>query len=308
VSVTIPSAGDETIPGSEWESASGQLSRIRETDRGEARQSQPLILKGADQALLHREAMRLAAVLNCGEAEPSRRPCGVCIPCRQIGAGSFPHLIILSPFGPANQIQIGQIRDLQRRLMSKAAEGQYKVAVLTDADRMNEVSQNCLLKTLEEPPDHTRILLLTGKPEELLPTVRSRCRMLAIRDEAAVPSAADRDLVLDVLSAIEDFGYGAVFEKAAFVVGSRKKKFPDFFGALEYLLRGSMIDGLCHPAGPGGDDGVRFATGANLPEALRRVWRAGYLYERNVNALLILEDLFLAFMRLGVRAPREAKL
>jgi len=268
---------------------------------GEPGQCQPLILKGADQSLLFGEATRLAATLNCSEAEPSRRPCGVCASCRQITAGSFPYMIVLAPTGASNMIQIGQIRDLQQRLARKAAEGLYKVAVITDVDRMHEASQNCLLKTLEEPPERTQILLLTGKPDDLLATVRSRCRLQAVRDEPVVPDRADMDLAIDVLSAIRASGYRGVLEKAAFVEGSRKKKLPDFFGALEFALRKGLIESLCRPSGTDTDDETLIASGDSLLDALRRVWRAGYLYERNVNALLILEDLFLAFMHLGIR-------
>lgn len=250
------------------------------------------------------EARRRAASLNCLDGDPAARPCGLCEHCRQIGAGTYPYWFPIAPQGAANLIQIGQIRELQAKLLHKAGEGQWKVAVLSDAHRMREESQNCLLKTLEEPPDQTLLILLTGSPQDLLPTVRSRCRILDVRDERQAPEQREQELVLDILWAIQDQGYRGVFEKAAQVESSRKKKLPEFFGAMEHLFRNGLIASLCPDTGALSGKpraGGLTASGAVFIQALNQVWRAGYLLERNVNALLVLENLFLNIRKLDIR-------
>ena len=262
------------------------------------RHSHSLILKGSDRDSLYREARRLASALICSEGEPADRPCGACAGCRKIALNTYPYWFEIIPQGAANQIRISQIRDLQSMLISKAGEGQAKVAVLADAHRMREESQNCLLKTLEEPPPDTLLLLLTGKPHELLPTVRSRCQVIRIRDNEAAPDTTEQELVLDVLQAIRSQGYHGVFEKAAFVDGSRKKAVPVFLNAMEHVLRESMVRAMRGPE-------ASRAPAGDFIGALEQVWRAGYLLERNVNALLVLENLFIQIKKLNLTTLRE---
>jgi hypothetical protein len=267
--------------------------------------SHALILKGSNPQVLFEEAQGLAAFLNCLEPAPDRRPCGVCAHCRQIGAAVFPYWFTIAPQGAARSIQIRQIRELRAQLLGKAGPGQVKVAALLEAHRMREESQNCLLKTLEEPPEDTVLLLLTDKPQDLLPTIRSRCQVMDFGTAAPPPALTELELALDVVGALGAQGYRAVFDKAAFVDGSRKKRLPEFFAALEFLLRGSLLAQLRPEAGAGdlaaGLPGRLAADSRSLLEALDQVWQAGYLLERNVNSLLILENLFLRLKRLDIR-------
>ena len=252
-----------------------------------------MILKGNDPSFLLREAGRIAASLNCLEQQPEKRPCRLCENCRRIDEGQFPGYIVIAPVGAANFIRIGQIRALLSDLIHKVGEGQTRVAVFVEADRMNEESQNCLLKTLEEPPENTLLLLLTGRPQDLLPTVRSRCRTLEFSNENLIPAQVELDLALEVFKAIRTDGYCGLFEKAALVNGCRKKRLPAFFAALEYVLRCGLIDCLCGSAGD--------ADAKKLIEGLEHVWQAGYLLERNLNALLLLEHLFLQLKKTDIR-------
>jgi len=255
------------------------------------------MITGHDPDRLLREARHIAETLNCLDADPWRRPCGACAPCRQFAAGAFPYWFLLMPEGASNIIKIKQIRELQSMLATKAGEGRVKTAVLIDAHRMREDSQNCFLKTLEEPPEDTVLMLLTNRPQDLLPTVRSRCRMLDVRDNAQIPDKKDLELAGDILQAMHHQGFVAVFEKAAFVNASRKQGVKDFFGAMEYLLRNILIESLCPPAG-----GPLANRAKRTLAALEQVWRAGYLLERNVNSLLVIENLFLKLYRLEISA------
>ncbi|MEO0391812.1 MAG: DNA polymerase III subunit delta' [Pseudomonadota bacterium] len=78
------------------------------------------------------------------------------------------------------EIPVDQIRRIIPFMQSTAAEGGWRVVIVDGADTMNRSAQNALLKGLEEPPNHTLLLLLADRPERLLPTVKSRCRQLVL--------------------------------------------------------------------------------------------------------------------------------
>jgi DNA polymerase III subunit delta' len=138
-------------------------------------------------------ALDLAAGLLCGDADPATRPDGTCRACRLVSHGTHPDVHRLGPEGPGRQVVIGGpgkprgIRDLIGELALLPVEGGARVAVIEAAHRMNEDAQAALLKTLEEPPARTTIILCADAEEPLLPTIRSRCARLrlgpvAVRD------------------------------------------------------------------------------------------------------------------------------
>lgn len=82
------------------------------------------------------------------------------------------------PFERARSIRIAQIREMQRRLTVRPTLGSRRVVIINPADDMERATSNALLKSLEEPPEGTFFLLVTHRPSRLLPTIRSRCRVL----------------------------------------------------------------------------------------------------------------------------------
>lgn len=76
---------------------------------------------------------------------------------------------------PSREIRVEQVRALQDRLAFRALESDRKVAIVASAEKMNVAAQNAFLKTLEEPPSGTVIVLVAASPDRLLPTIRSRC-------------------------------------------------------------------------------------------------------------------------------------
>ena len=82
------------------------------------------------------------------------------------------------PFEKARNIKVAQIREMQRRLTTRPTLGDRRAIVIDPADDMETASANALLKSLEEPPEGTTMILVTHRPARLLPTIRSRCRML----------------------------------------------------------------------------------------------------------------------------------
>jgi DNA polymerase-3 subunit delta' len=136
----------------------------------------------------------IAQRVNCNDA--SRAPCGECQSCKWIAAGQHPDVTPLSPEGESAQILIQAVRDLAADLALTAHGRGYKVAIVWPAEAMNVFAANALLKTLEEPPARTVVLLVTSQPSRLLPTLRSRCSRLRLtgpsRREAAEYLASAR--------------------------------------------------------------------------------------------------------------------
>ncbi len=134
-------------------------------------------------------AVGLAQALTCPD-----KPfvgCGECSSCQRIIKRNHPDVTTLMPedemvqrglagrsdfdHTPSRDIRIEQVRKLQERLAFRALESKYKVALIMTAHAMNQNAQNALLKTLEEPPKDTVLVLVSSAPDKLLPTIRSRC-------------------------------------------------------------------------------------------------------------------------------------
>jgi DNA polymerase-3 subunit delta' len=115
----------------------------------------------------------IAQLVNC--REPKRAPCGECQQCRWIAADQHPDVTRLSPEEDSQYIKIEQVRALIDEMALTAHGSGYKVAILAPAHSLYPHAAQALLKTLEEPPARTLLLLVTSQPSRLLPTVRSRC-------------------------------------------------------------------------------------------------------------------------------------
>lgn len=122
-------------------------------------------------------ALSLIQVLFCIQPVGGNA-CGSCPSCRKLATGNHPDLQLLSPLPDKRDISIEQIRELQQVLSLRPYEANRKACLIEPADRMNEKSANALLKTLEEPPGHAIIILLTTQADLLLATIRSRCQHL----------------------------------------------------------------------------------------------------------------------------------
>ncbi|MCZ6677898.1 MAG: DNA polymerase III subunit delta' [Candidatus Poribacteria bacterium] len=119
-------------------------------------------------------ALHFAKSVNC--LTSNEGACGTCLSCRKTDNGNHPDVQVIRPSGAWTRIN--QIRELQRRIVYRPLEGVRKVYILTEAERMNLEAANCLLKTLEEPPAESVLILLTANLDALLPTIRSRCQII----------------------------------------------------------------------------------------------------------------------------------
>jgi len=113
----------------------------------------------------------------CGTPEPDKRPCGECAACGRIFRRNHPDFHELVPAEGRRWIRVDQVRKLQAALARRPVESDRRVAVVDGAERMNEAAQNAFLKTLEEPPAGTLIVLTAPGAHSLLPTIVSRCRI-----------------------------------------------------------------------------------------------------------------------------------
>lgn len=123
------------------------------------------------------------------------------------------------PFELARSIRIAQIRDMQRRLNVRPTLGSRRVVIINPADDMERATSNALLKSLEEPPAGTFFLLVTHRPARLLPTIRSRCRILRfpVLDESQMRRMlGDAEVQGDTQAAIQaaEGSFGAALEFA----------------------------------------------------------------------------------------------
>ena len=127
-------------------------------------------------------ARMMAAGLICRSGP--KRPCGKCVDCRAVFQEEHPDVINIQRGIPITgdgkkdrtTIPVDDIREMIRLCGMHTLNGRPRVVIISDADKMTMQAQNCLLKTLEEPPDNTFIFLVTEHPDALLSTVISRTR------------------------------------------------------------------------------------------------------------------------------------
>jgi DNA polymerase-3 subunit delta' len=130
---------------------------------------------------------RLTAVAFARAILCPARGCGACATCRRVAAGQYPDCQVITPTPPRDNpkgvptIRIEQVRELQRTAALAPLEGGRKVFVVDDAERMTLPTAQALLKTLEEPPPRTHLVLIMANPRALPPTVLSRCQRVRFR-------------------------------------------------------------------------------------------------------------------------------
>jgi DNA polymerase-3 subunit delta' len=135
-----------------------------------------LIFSGPEGVGKRLVAQAVAQALNCANSV-SGDACGECAACKRIARGVHGDVLSVVP-GDTGVIKIEQAREVIERTMYRPFEGRRRVTIIDDADTMAPAAQNSLLKTLEEPPSSSVFILVTSRPDALLPTVRSRCSQI----------------------------------------------------------------------------------------------------------------------------------
>jgi DNA polymerase-3 subunit delta' len=126
-------------------------------------------------------ALRFAQALECTQPPQPGVPCRSCLTCRQIENMQYADLLVVQAEQEGATLKVDQIRELQRSLALAPYQGRYKVALLLRFEEAHPSAMNALLKTLEEPAPQVVILLTADSPENLLPTIVSRCEVLRLR-------------------------------------------------------------------------------------------------------------------------------
>lgn len=106
----------------------------------------------------------------------NNRPCNICKSCVEFNTNNNANFNLINEEGSA--IKIEQIRNMQVKIAEKPINSNYKVYLINDAELMTQEAQNCLLKTLEEPPEYIVIILITSNENKVLNTIKSRCMKL----------------------------------------------------------------------------------------------------------------------------------
>jgi DNA polymerase III delta' subunit len=164
-----------------WQGLSGQDRVVGLLRRAIERSRVPhaYLFSGPVGAPLVDTALAFAAALNCqrggGEA------CGECDPCSKIVGGIHPDVVTLVREGAAQIVPIESVRSqVIARIGLPPHEADVRVFIIEEATAMAPPAANALLKTLEEPPARTLFVLCTTAPEQLLPTIRSRCQRVRL--------------------------------------------------------------------------------------------------------------------------------
>jgi DNA polymerase III subunit delta' len=138
-----------------------------------------LLFHGGSSQYRREAALRIAQILNC--TSPSQEgPCGICVACRKIISDNHPDVLRLKPL--KSTIGIDQVLSWQEKVYLRHYEGTFKVSIIEQADLLTLPAANSLLKVVEEPPEHSVIILSAGNAEGVLPTIQSRAQLIYFPD------------------------------------------------------------------------------------------------------------------------------
>jgi len=126
-------------------------------------------------------ALRFAQALNCQTPLEAGVPCGQCRDCKQIAVMQHVDLTVVQAEADGGTVKVDQIRQARRTLVLKPYQAEYRVALFLRFQEANDNAANALLKTLEEAPSYAVLILTADNPEQLLPTIVSRCEVLRLR-------------------------------------------------------------------------------------------------------------------------------
>ena len=122
-------------------------------------------------------AKEFAKILLC---EQENEYCNKCKSCLEFDSNNHPDFQIIEPDG--NNVKIGQIREMQNKIIEAPIVSSRKIYIIDNSDTMTREAQNCLLKTLEEPPQYVNIFLIGSNENNFLSTIKSRCTIIKFQD------------------------------------------------------------------------------------------------------------------------------
>ncbi|MBI5903287.1 MAG: DNA polymerase III subunit delta' [Deltaproteobacteria bacterium] len=195
-----------------------------------SRVAHAFIFSGPDGIGKRLAALEFARALNCEGFNGDS--CGVCASCRMMDAGTHPNILQVWPtvkeredllenaYDGAGLIRISQIRDIQEFLRYRI-DGGKKAVVVDYAERLMPQAANAFLKTLEEPPPGSVIMLITSRPSDLLPTILSRCQRINFRplpdDAVSAVLVSERGVEKGAAQAVARLSCGSISKALRYV-------------------------------------------------------------------------------------------
>jgi DNA polymerase-3 subunit delta' len=191
-------------------------------------------------------ALRFAQALNCPTPVDAGIPCGECRDCKQIAAMQHSDLTIIQAESEGGTLKVDQIRETRRSLTLKPYQANYRVALFLRFQEANDNAANALLKTLEEAPSYAVLILTADNPEQLLPTIVSRCEVLRLRPlkiESVQSALENREVETSLAKLIAHisggrFGYALRLVENEALLEKREERLND----LQSLISASRVE------------------------------------------------------------------
>lgn len=188
-------------------------------------------IQGIGKRLFAREYAKNIMCLQNGECEDK------CNSCIKFKAKSNPDYYEIEPDGKS--IKIDQVRELQKKIAEKPITSKKKVYVINNADFMTEESQNCLLKTLEEPPEYATIILIVSNESKILPTIKSRCITIKFKK---LKNAEIKKYLPEVPDELIEILQGSL--EGAETIEKKRQQYEETYKIVNQLINGTIIETL----------------------------------------------------------------
>lgn len=202
-------------------------------------------------------AKEFAKMLLC---QGEKKPCNQCKSCIAFGENNQPDFIMLSP--EDGSIKIEKIRQMQAKVLEKPIISQRKVYIIKDADSMTKEAQNCLLKTLEEPPSYITMILIGSNENLFLNTIRSRCMKILFHkiEDMELKNYLERNCGFENISAQLLKAFDGSIEKALRIY-EKKEMYEEIQEVFSNVQEYHLLDVL-------GKLGVLYKNKENIEEIL----------------------------------------
>lgn len=291
-----------------------------------------LLISGVKGLAKNSFAQHLIASVLCLNRNQDQSSCGHCHSCQLVNAGSHPDHIEITPEESGKQIKIDQIRNLRDKQQLTPSVSKWKTIIISPADNMNVSSSNSLLKLLEEPQHNTVLILITGHPEKLPITIKSRCQnyhLVSPTTEQALNwlnTNTDNKLDGETLAKLLQLAKGAPLAVADMLNGQMVEQYlqveNDFnlilknsvnpitlaaswlkydlitvLNQLQYMIRKRMIESITHSPTTALDQ-AKNAVYWQISDCIVKVIKL-VSSQNNINNSLLIEDFIVSVMRIA---------
>jgi DNA polymerase-3 subunit delta' len=291
-----------------------------------------LLISGVKGLAKNSFAQHLIASVLCLNRNQDQSSCGHCHSCQLVNAGSHPDHIEITPEETGKQIKIDQIRNLRDKQQLTPSISKWKTIIITPADNMNVSSSNSLLKLLEEPRHNTLLILITGHPEKLPITIKSRCQnyhQVCPTAEQAINwlnTNTDNKLDSETLAKLLQLAKGAPLAVVDMLNGEMAEQYTqvenDFnlilknsvnpialaaswlkydlitvLNQLQYMIRERMIESITHSPTTSPDQ-AKNAVYWQISDCIVKVIKL-VSSQNNINNTMLIEDFIVSVMRIA---------